>query len=340
MKNYIKIIIASVILVIINLTAANAQITKKAQVGFRFLENPISAEVMGRGGVGIIGGSSANSIFWNPALLDWNENGIDVALNHTKSIADINYNSGAAAVKIGELGVIGLSIIAMDYGDFYGTVRAANDKGYVETGTFSPTAFAAGIAFSKKVSDKFSYGVHLRYSKQNLGEAYISTGSSFEDSTFSLSTVEYDLGVLSLDVGAFYDFLYKGITFGITLQNISPEIKYEVQKFPLPFAIGFGATVEPTQIFLEENSNHRIIISVESRHARDFNARVKYGGEYRFVDRFIVRAGYQDNYDERDWTAGIGIKQNFAGHTVRVDYAIESFGLFGNRHFMSIGFGL
>jgi hypothetical protein len=41
---------------LIGLTAgsmSNAQVIKKAQVGFRFLENPVSAEVVGRGAVGV-----------------------------------------------------------------------------------------------------------------------------------------------------------------------------------------------------------------------------------------------------------------------------------------------
>jgi hypothetical protein len=38
----------------------------------------------------------------------------------------------------------------MDYGTFYQTVRAANELGYIETGTFSPAAIGAGISFSQQ----------------------------------------------------------------------------------------------------------------------------------------------------------------------------------------------
>src|SRR5512144_3061149 len=53
---------------------ASAQIVKKAQVGFRFLENPISAEIIGRGaaGVTVVTDANAAGIFWNPALIGWN----------------------------------------------------------------------------------------------------------------------------------------------------------------------------------------------------------------------------------------------------------------------------
>lgn len=314
-----------------------AQITKKAQVGFRFLENPVSAEVIGKGGVGVVNQHTANSIFWNPALLGKIDGTVDIGLNHTKSIADINYNAAALAVNWNGVGVFGVSLIAMDYGDFYGTVRAPNEMGYQETGTFSPSAFAVGLGFSQAVTDRFSYGVHLKYAHQNLGEAYISKGESFEDSTFSLSTVEYKKGVVAADVGAYYDFFYKGIKFGATLQNISPELKYEIQQFPLPFTVSFGATIEPLLFFVTEQSLHKFIFSIESRHPRDFGGKVKFGGEYLFKNIFTARVGYQNNYDERNWTVGVGIKQNFVGYKVRLDYALEPFGLFGDRHFISIG---
>ncbi|MBL1212061.1 MAG: PorV/PorQ family protein [Ignavibacteriae bacterium] len=320
-------------------SVSSSQIKKKAQVGFRFLENPVSAEVMGKGGIGVVGLSNSNAVFWNPALLGQIDNPVDISFNHTRSIADMNYNAGAAAFKLGDFGIIALSLMAMDYGDFYGTVRAANDQGYTETGTFSPSAYAAGIAFSQQITDRFSYGVHIKYARQDLGEAYISTGTSFEDSTFSLSTVEYDKGIIAMDVGAYYDFLFKGITFGASLQNISPEVKYELHEFPLPFSVSFGATIEPLQIFMQEVVDHKIVISIESKHPRDFGEKVKFGAEYSFLDMLAARVGYQSNYDERDLTAGVGFRKDISGHPIRIDYAFERFGLFGDRHFISVGIG-
>ncbi len=61
----------------------------------------------------------------------------------------------------------------MDYGDFYGTRRANNDQGFEETGVFSPASYAVGLAYSRKVSDRFSFGVHVKYAGQDLGSAWI-----------------------------------------------------------------------------------------------------------------------------------------------------------------------
>ncbi|HTY37711.1 MAG TPA: PorV/PorQ family protein [Bacteroidota bacterium] len=316
---------------------AESQIVKKAQVGFRFLENPVSAEVVGRGMIGVTTTLSANSVFWNPGELGWQTSTVDLEMNHTQGIADINYNAAAAGVRVGNFGVIGFSLLTMDYGTFYGTRLAPNDQGYIETGTFSPSAYAVGVAFSQKISDRFSYGVHVKYVNQNLGDAYVApTGSSLTDPNLAISTRQYAQNALAMDVGAYYDFLYNGIRFGACMQNISREIRYENEAFPMPFAISFGATVEPFKFFMD-NPTDEFILSFESRHPRDFNEKLKMGAEYHFFNTFIARVGYATNYDERGLSAGIGVRYTLGDFPLRVDYAYQAFGIFGAVHYISLG---
>ncbi len=313
-----------------------AQFEKKGQVGFRFLSNPVSAEVMGRGGVGILKTNNSNGMFWNPSLISLIDGNYDLAFNHTQGITDINYNAVAVSSRLGDFGVLGFSMLAMDYGDFYATVRAANSQGYIDMGTFSPNAIAIGAAFSQQLTEKFSYGVHLKYVRQDLGDAYVAvSGDSL--SNVEIGTKKYDKGTFALDVGAFYDFNYNGITFAATIQNISQELQYEIEKFPLPFNISFGATIEPLDFFFDKDPQNVFILGFESVHPRDFGEKAKIGGEYRFMDMFIARAGYQMNYDERGYTAGFGLRYKLSGTHLRVDYAFEPFGILGNVHFISIG---
>jgi len=309
------------------------QTEKKAQAGFRFLDNPVSAEVVGRGMVGVVNTFNSNAIFWNPSLLAFSGRDYDLSINHTRGIADINYNAAAASINLFDFGVLGFSLLAMDYGTFYSTVRIG-EQGYMDMGTFSPTSFAFGTAFSQKISNRFSYGVHIKYARQNLGEAYvIPRGDSV------VSKKEYELDAFAIDVGAFYDFLYSGIKFGAVIQNISRELKYEIEQFPLPFVISFGASVDPIELFFEKDPLHNLVLSFESKHPRDFGEKVKFGVEYQFSDFFIARAGYISNYDERNWTAGVGFKQQFSEIPVRVDYAFQPFGILGDIHFISLGVG-
>jgi hypothetical protein len=320
------------------ISGVQAQINKKAQVGFRFLENPVSAEVVGRGMVGVVNTINSDGIFWNPALLGFTTSTAEVSFNHTRGIADINYNAVSALVKAGNFGVVGFSLLAMDYGTFYQTVRAANEVGYVETGTFSPAALGAGISFSQQISTRFSYGVHAKYVYQDLGEAWISTvGDSLGDPNLILEKKDYTQNTVAVDVGAYYDFGYKGIKFGAVLQNISRELRYEQQNFPLPFSVSFGAAVEPLLFMMDAMNDHSLILSFESKHPRDFGEKLKIGAEYGFSNMLFLRGGYSTNYDERKWSAGIGLNYTLSNFPLKLNYAIQPYGLFGNVHFISVG---
>lgn len=316
----------------------HGQIEKKAQVGFRFLENLVSAEAIGRGGVGIASTFNATGVFWNPALISRGEALADIAIHHTSGIADMNYNAGAASVRIGTFGVLAISILAMDYGDFYGTRRADNDEGYVDTGIFTPQAYAIGLAFSQQVSDRFSYGVHVKRVTQDLGSAWVApVGGSIDDPALVIGTRAYNATEYAADVGAYYDFGYNGIRFGATLQNISREIRYENDPFPMPFAVSFGATVEPMAFLMDAGDARALVISFESRHPRDFEEKLKVGAEYSFMEILRLRVGYMSNYDERGMTAGLGVRHSFDGLPLRLDYAYQPFGIFGVVHHLTLG---
>ena len=47
---------------------------------------------------------------------------------------------------------------------------ATNESGYIETGDFTPKDWAVGVAYARRVSDQFSFGGHIRYVHEFLGE--------------------------------------------------------------------------------------------------------------------------------------------------------------------------
>lgn len=316
----------------------HAQNDKKAQAGFRFLDNPVSAEAIGRGATGVVGMPNASALFWNPAEIGLIKPTVDVMLHRTQGIAEINYNALAATCNLWDFGVVGVSLMFMDYGTFYGTRRDPNADGYVETGTFSPNAYALGFAFSQKVTDRFSYGVQIKYVSQDLGSAYVAPyGLDVNAALNAMSPKAYQKGVWAGDVGAYYDFQFKGITFGACIQNLSADVKYEEEAFPLPFTVNFGATIEPMQFFIDGADARALVLTFETRHPRDFSEKVQFGAEYTIMGVFIPRVGYMMNYDERGLTAGIGLHYDWGGVPLRADYAYEAFGIFGAVSHFTIG---
>ena len=119
--------------------------------------------------------TNSSAMFYNPAAMARLEGFADISLGSTQFIADINYYNAAVAFAPfdGDYGIIGFSFVSVDYGDFLGTVRANNEQGYLDVGTFSPTAMAFGIGYAKALSEKFSIGGNVKYVRQSLGTSVV-----------------------------------------------------------------------------------------------------------------------------------------------------------------------
>ncbi|HEX2868631.1 MAG TPA: PorV/PorQ family protein [Ignavibacteriales bacterium] len=317
---------------------SSAQIMKKAQVGMKFLSNPVSAEVIGRGTAGINSTFNSNGIFWNPALTSMIPGKVDLSLNYHQWIADISYNAVAASFNAFDFGVVTLSGTIVNYGDLVATRRSLSSAGYDETGTFSPSAYTLGLGFSQKVSDRFSYGVNLKYVNQELGSAWVTDKmDSMDAKKSSIKLKDYGLGAVAIDIGTYYDFQYKGITFAATLSNVSREMKYENEAFPLPFAVSFGFTVSPLQFAFQNLQGHDLVLMFESNHPRDFGEKLKYAAEYSYEKTFFLRGGYVTHSDQRGFSAGLGFRKAISNVPFRIDYAFQPFGIFGNLHNFTVG---
>lgn len=329
--------VAALLLGTLAMTAgdAQAQVEKKGQAGFRFLENPISAEAVGRGGVGTTMLRNSAALFWNPAGIAWIDDRLDVGIHYTSGIAEMNQMSAAIAYPVRGIGVFGVSVTNMDYGTFYRTRRADNDQGFEETGTFSPSALAVGVAFGRAMSDRFSFGVQLKVAHQNLGDAWIAP-YRLDDTVEDPRLKAYAMTVPAVDVGASYDFQTYGLTFGAAVQNVSQEVRYENEQFPLPFGVRFSLTASPMTMLDFNQEVHDFVIAVESVRGRDFGTRVQTGAEYTFMDVLALRGGYMGGYSERGMTLGLGLRHS----GFRFDYAFQEFGVFKSVHMISLGYAL
>ena len=336
MKKYIKLFFIT--LLVLTFFSNIYAVEKKAQVGFRFLQNPVSAEAIAQGGMGVVGIENVNTVFWNPSGLGWIEAPYDAAASYTAGIADINYGSLAGSFKMGNIGIMALDVTYMDYGVFNGTQRADNEQGFIETGAFTPTAYALGLSFAQRVSDRFSYGVRLKYAYQNLGPVTIGVeGSDVDDTLLVTDVVENKHGEPAIDIGATYDFNDSGIRFGAVIQNVSNEVTYVREAFPLQFAVSFSMHADVLKLLGKEAKQHNLTVGVESTHPRDYKEKLKFGCQYTYLNAFIVRAGYRLNYDQRGFTFGLGFRQKIGGMNLRIDYALENYGVFKAVNTFTIG---
>lgn len=309
------------------------------QVGFRFLDNPVSAEAIGRGGLGIVMLNNSNAVYWNPAGLGWMQGKFDLNMNYTKGIVDIDHHSLVCAYRYRSF-AFAVDYFAVDYGSLNGTRRANTPEGFIETGEFTPQANVIGISLSQKVSNRFSFGTRVKSAYQNLGIAYIApSGTDVDDENFDdlIKTKTYNLRVGIFDVGAIYDFQSHGIRFGVTINNVSREVKYANNSFPLPFSVNFAMAFNPLSFVPMEFNAEALTVGMEVSRQRDFDERIRFGAEYNYKNLITMRAGYMGNYDQRGITCGFGLQQKYFNTLLNVNYAYQDYGIFNAVHVLSLG---
>ena len=310
---------------------------KLAQTGLKFLSVPLDARATGLGDAVTSLNMSSAAMFYNPSTMAELDNTALVSFGTTKWIADINYIYGSAALNLfdGDYGVFAVSLVAVDYGEFQGTVFAPTDDGYIDVGTFEPKAYAFGIGYAKQLSEKFSVGGDVRYVKQSIGTAItdISSDGQFISKDYKIDAVSFDFGIL-------YKTGYKSLNFGMSVRNFSTEIKYEEESFQLPLTFKLGISVDALDFFKVDKEMHSFIFSVDASHPRDFSEQVFLGGEYTFMKIFSLRGGYSFPNDEQEFTAGVGLRKDFSNYLIGVDYSFTQFGIFKDVHRITINLGL
>jgi len=346
MRKYI--LISLVILTIFGMLNSKtyAAQTKWAQTGFQFLgvNSDARAVAMGEAFTAVAGNSM--SIFYNPANIGFMKSFLDFSLNQNQWIADINYYSGSIAFRPwqGRYGVMAFSVLSVDYGEFIGAIPVPNPltgKDYTETGNFSPSAFSVGAAFSKALTDRFSFGIHLKYASQDLGSSFIPAPDRDPGSDERISK-SYSEGVLAFDFGTIYKTGYKSLAFGMSVQNFSQEVTYESEGFQLPLVFNIGISMDLTDWIIPDNKTHSFLLAVDANHPRAAPEQLKIGGEYSFLNIIALRAGYNSNVSERDVSFGVGLKKDFgsSGGKIALDYAYTPFGVFDNVQRFSFNLSL
>ena len=274
-------------------------------------------------------------LFYNPAGMAWMEGATDVSLSQTGWIADINYNHGAIAFRPagGRYGVIGATLTAVDYGDLQETIRADNEQGFLDVGTFSPTAFAVGLGYARTVTDRFSVGGQVKYATQDLGDAIAEAN---EDGTYARTPI--DEGTLAYDFGVLYKTGFKSLNFAVAARNFAPDLTYAEESFQTPLALQIGVSMDVVDLTSLDPSVHSLVVNADAANPRDFSEQIKVGGEYQFMQTLSLRAGYTFPTDEEGVSLGAGVQQQLSGVGFGADYSYTDFGVFSGVHRIAVRF--
>jgi hypothetical protein len=336
-------VLVSVLLTVSMFTPVTFGQQKLAQTGFDFLSVGTDARATGMGeAFSTIQGSSA-ALFYNPAGLAGISNFVDFSTNQLKWIADIKYLSGAVAFAPsgGKYGVVGISMMNINYGEFKFTRVAQNEQGYEDIDGYPmPKAYVIGLGYGKELSNQFSVGGQAKYAYQSLGKSLVpvykqvttSTGQVKPDTTYELR--DYNVGTIAFDFGTIYKTGLKSLAFGVSVNNFSREIRYERESFQLPLSFKIGISMNVMDLVPDLADDHSLFVSVDAVHPRAFAEYLNIGGEYVFSKTVALRAGYITHHTEYGLTAGIGV-QKFG---IAVDYSFMPHKIFSDIQRVSVRF--
>ncbi len=314
-----------------------------------FLRIAPDARASGMGDVGVATTPDASSSFWNLAKAPFAKSNTGISLTYTPwlkalGVSDVYLATLGFNHKLSDgQGAIGGSLRYFSLGTIQFT-----DNNAVLQNTFRPREMALDFGYARKLSDRLSLGVALRYINSNLTGDYSQGGNTYKAGN-----------AIAGDISLYYDGVTEkdgaGFAWGFTLSNLGSKIGYtndNANKDYIPANLGFGfnytypideankinfafdinkllVPAPPTRndpnTFTSEDSANLVAYrsqSVISSWFKSFSdgggfvksLQVSLGAEYCYNDQFFVRAGYFSESTieggRKYFTAGAGIQYN------------------------------
>jgi hypothetical protein len=373
MKRIAKHLFASITLLsIVNSTLAQNSSINVVTTAVPFLRISPDARAGGMGDLGVATTPDVNSQFYNVAKYAFTSNPSGIGMTYTPWLKDLGLNdvylaSLAGYYKLDDVQAISGSLRYFSLGNIQFTDNLGNDLN-----SFRPREVAVDAGYSRKLSDRLSLGIALRYINSNLAGGQAISGVSYKPGN-----------AVSGDVGLYYNSLGddgSGLSLGLALTNLGSKISYTsdaTQKDYIPANLTLGAVytsvsneinklsfgvdihklMVPTPPLLGDSAglvNYRSKGVVGSWFSSFGDATggfaeelkefyLSLGGEYTYDEQFSLRAGYfyenQNKGNRQYFSLGAGFK--YSSLAFNLSYLIPS-GSGVNRNPLSntIRFGL
>jgi hypothetical protein len=215
-------------------------------------------------------------------------------------------NSGGFATKVGETGVLGLSIMNLNWGDIEITTDALPEGGI---GTYTPTFTTIALGYAREFSNSIYGGISVKMINESIfnlnasgfaldaGIQYV-TGLG-KDKAGNRNRDNLKFGITMKNVGSTMKYTGDGMSFtGFSPNGTSMTIEQRSQVFELPslIKIGFSYSVRLAPKVDEVNetvsSAHNLTIAANFTANSYTKDQYHFGLEYGFREYFFLRGGY------------------------------------------------
>jgi len=298
------------------------------------------------GDVGVATSPDANSQYLNPSKYAFAEGKFGFSLSYTpwlrELVNDINLAYLSGYYRLNNNEVIASSLRFFSMGDI-----TLTGQDQTTIGTVSPSEFAFDFSYSRKLSDRFSGGVALRYIRSDLsggiGAETYTAGSAFAtDVSFYYinkwggtgETKSMAAGInfsnigskISYDQGTNKEFLPANMKLGATysseIDNFNSfSVSLDVNKLLVPTPVTRLDSTSGGIIVLPDNSSNKSLVSSIfgsfsdapggfKEELQEFT--ISTGAEYWYNKQFALRAGYFYEHptkgNRKYFTMGAGLK--------------------------------
>jgi hypothetical protein len=302
------------------------------------LRIPTDARATGMGNVGIATAPDASSNYWNLAKTPFADKQSEVALNYSPWMPQVTsgmYLLGLSGYyRLDSRQAVTASVRYFSLGNFQ--LKDINDNVLQSA---NPNEMSADLGYARKLSDKWSVGVALRFIESKL------VTGTYEGMTYKAGVA------VAGDVSVFYNGRNRegqGFSAGLVLSNVGSRISYTDdpdQKDFLPANLGAGVayTIAPD----EENTLtfavdiNKLLVPAAPTNASDSASYYKdgvlqslgkgfgnnawqygIGAEYTYHKQFSLRVGYdgesESEGNQKGFTAGLGL--SFHPVTINLSY--------------------
>jgi hypothetical protein len=290
-----------IILLIVSVSSAYAQNDGAGNTGLAFLKIGIGARsiAMGEAFGSLVDDGTA--FIYNPARMNASENG-NVTAMFNKTMLDMATNYVGAKFRINKLG-IGIGLLNTRVSD----IEVRNTPGE-PLEKFDATNFSGGISLSYEVYKNLSVGIT---GKMLYEKIFIDEASGF-----------------GMDIGA--NYIYKNLSVAAVVSNIGSMSPLKVAETKLPTSLRFGAS------YIYRKDNLSITGAADAYKVLDGGTfHGHFGAEGGYKDFIFLRAGYQTGYENKGFTAGLGLKYK----SLTLDYALQPYSTgFGSGNSLSLGY--
>lgn len=297
--------------------------------GATFLKIGVGARQVALGAaVTTLQNGGPNMVFWNPAGIATIE-GTSVALNHSQWLLTMDHNALAITHNLGGIGVIGAGLIHIGMSDIVADRDVAptpdlepRQADKATGATFNFYDLAVNLSWARRFSDKLSLGASVKLIREKIDDQ--------------------DANSIAGDFGVTYNVGWRGLVFGAAMTNLGSDLKYYQSGAPIPLTFSIGASID-----LAKQENTAVVAMFDATKRQD-SEQLYFGGlEFSVLEQFQLRGGYKfglsgtkDDFDidttDEGTSFGGGLKLDWGGTKVYLDYAFTEFNLLDNTHRFSL----